>query len=51
MGGYALLICRSQTDASINKKRIVDLSWGFGHSQGCGVGQVVIFSQIGRAHV
>ena len=34
----------SQSHASINKKRIVDLSWGFGHSQGCGVGEVVIFS-------
>ena len=34
----------SQSHASINKERIVDLSWGFGHSQGCGVGQVVIFS-------
>ena len=34
----------SESHASINKERIVDLAWGFGHSQGCGMGQVVVFS-------
>ena len=32
----------SKSHASVNKERIVDLSRGFGHGQGCGVGQIVI---------
>ena len=32
----------AQTYASVNKKRVVNLTWRFGNSQGCGVGQIVI---------
>ena len=28
--------------ASVDEQGIVDLPWGLGHSQGCGVGQVVV---------
>ena len=32
----------AQTYASVNKKRVVNLTRRLGHSQGCGVGQVVV---------
>ena len=32
----------SKSHASIDKERIVNLTRGFGHSQGCCVGQVVV---------
>ena len=32
----------SKSHSSIDKERIVNLTRGFGHSQGCCVGQVVV---------
>ena len=34
----------SKSHASVNKKRVVNFTRGFGHRQGGGMGQVIVFS-------